>query len=59
MVLDFKELGVFGARELKKKGADYGDLFFEKRFTFSARCEENKIENVSYGIEIGVGIRYV
>jgi len=59
MVLDFKELGVFGARELKKKGADYGDLFFEKRFTFSARCEENKIENVSCGIEIGVGIRYV
>jgi TldD protein len=59
MVLDFKELGVFGARELKRKGADYGDLFFEKRFTFSARCEENKIENVSCGIEIGVGIRYV
>ena len=59
MVLDFKELGIFGARELKKKGADYGDLFFEKRFTFSARCEENKIENVSCGIEIGVGIRYV
>ncbi|RUM41309.1 MAG: TldD/PmbA family protein [Desulfurobacterium sp.] len=59
MVLDFGELGVFGARELKKKGADYGDLFFEKRFTFSARCEENKIENVSCGIEIGVGIRYV
>lgn len=59
MVLDFKELGIFGAKELKKRGADYGDLFFEKRFTFSARCEENRIENVSCGIESGVGIRYI
>ncbi|ADY73313.1 peptidase U62 modulator of DNA gyrase [Desulfurobacterium thermolithotrophum DSM 11699] len=59
MILDFKELGICGARELKKRGADYGDLFFEKRFTFSAKCEDNRIENVSCGIEIGVGIRYI
>jgi TldD protein len=59
MVVDFKELGIFGARELKKMGADYGDLFFEKRFTFSGKCEDNRIEDLSCGFEIGVGIRFV
>ncbi|MEO2083135.1 MAG: DNA gyrase modulator, partial [Desulfurobacteriaceae bacterium] len=59
MVCDFKELGEFGVLELKKRGADYGDLFFERRYTFSARCEESKIENVSCGVEAGVGIRFV
>ena len=59
MVYDFKELGMFGAKELLKKGADYGDLFFERRFIFSAKCEDNRIENISCGIEIGVGIRFI
>ncbi|MEO2069693.1 MAG: TldD/PmbA family protein [Desulfurobacteriaceae bacterium] len=59
MILDFKELGIFGAKELKKRGADFGDLFFEKKLSFSAKCEDNKIENVSCGTEIGVGIRFV
>jgi TldD protein len=59
MLLDFKELGIFGAKELKKRGADYGDLFFEKRFSFTAKCEDNKIENISSGLEAGVGIRYI
>ncbi len=59
MVLDFKELGILGASLLKEKGADYGDLFFEKKFTFSARCEDNRIENLSCGAEIGVGIRMI
>ncbi len=59
MVLDFKELGTFGASLLKRRGADYGDLFFEKRFTFSATCEDNRIENLSCGAEIGVGIRMI
>ncbi len=59
MVVDFKELGVWGALELKKRGADYGDLFFERRFTFSGKCEDNRIENISSGLEIGVGVRFV
>ncbi|SMO32127.1 TldD protein [Balnearium lithotrophicum] len=59
MIVDFKELGVFGAKELKKRGADYGDLFFERRFTFSGKCEDNRIENISTGLEMGVGIRFV
>ncbi|WP_456435028.1 TldD/PmbA family protein [Thermovibrio ammonificans] len=58
-MVDFKELGEFGARELKKRGADFGDLFFERRFTFSGKCEENRIENLSNGIEVGVGIRFI
>ncbi len=59
MVYDFKELGIFGAKELKKRGADFGDLFFERRLSFTGKCEENRIENLSCGIEIGVGIRFV
>jgi TldD protein len=59
MVTDFKELGVYGAKKLLEKGADYGDLFFEKRYTFSASCEDNKVERVSSGLEVGVGIRYI
>jgi len=59
MNADFKELGQFGALLLKKKGADYGELFFERRFTFSGKCEENRIENLSCGIEVGVGIRFI
>jgi len=59
MSADFKELGQFGALLLKKRGADYGELFFERRFTFSGKCEENRIENLSCGTEIGVGIRFI
>jgi len=59
MNADFKELGHFGALLLKKRGADYGELFFERRFTFSGKCEENRVENLSCGIEVGVGIRYI
>lgn len=59
MVTDFKELGTFGIKKLLEKGADYGDLFFEKRYTFSATCEDNKIEKVKSGTELGVGIRYI
>jgi TldD protein len=56
---DFKELGVYGALLLKEKGADYGDLFFERRFSFSGKCEDNRVENLSCGVEVGVGIRLV
>jgi TldD protein len=59
MLVDFKDLGLFGARLLKERGADYGDLFFERRFTFTAKCEDNKVEDVSWGMESGVGIRLV
>ncbi|WP_457568218.1 TldD/PmbA family protein [Desulfurobacterium sp.] len=59
MLVDFKELGVFGVKELLKRGADFADLFFEKKFTFTAKCEENRIESISNGIEIGVGIRMI
>jgi len=59
MNADFKELGQFGVLLLKKRGADYGELFFERRFTFSGKCEENRIESLSCGIEVGVGIRFI
>ncbi len=58
-MVDFKELGRFGALLLKEKGADYGDLFFERRTTFFGKCEDNRVENLSCGIEVGVGIRFV
>ena len=59
MLVDFKELGEFGIKKILEKGADYADLFFERKSLFSAKCEENKIENISSGVEIGVGIRIV
>ncbi len=59
MLIDFKELGEFGIKKILEKGADYADLFFERRSTFSAKCEENKIENISSGVEVGVGIRII
>jgi TldD protein len=59
MAADFKELGLFGAKLLREKGADYGELFFERRFTFSGRCEDNRIENLSCSVELGVGIRLI
>ncbi len=59
MKADFKELGTLGVKLLKGKGADYGELFFERRHSFFAKCEDNKVEEVSYGIEEGVGIRFV
>ncbi|SNR66169.1 TldD/PmbA family protein [Desulfurobacterium atlanticum] len=59
MLVDFKELGEFGVKELIKRGADFADLFFEKKFTFTAKLEDNKVESVSNGIEIGVGIRMI
>ncbi len=58
-MVDFKELGTFGALLLKRKGADYGDLFFERRYTFSGKCEDNRVEDLSCGIEVGVGIRFI
>ncbi len=59
MLVDFKELGEFGIKKILEKGADYADLFFERKSLFSAKCEENKIENISSGVEIGVGIRII
>ena len=59
MIFNLKELGEFGAKELKKRGADFGDLFFERRFSFLGKCEDNRIESLNNGIELGVGIRFV
>ncbi len=59
MLVDFKELGEFGVKELVRRGADFADLFFERKFTFTAKLEENRIENISSGIEVGVGVRMV
>jgi len=59
MLVDFKELGEFGVKELMKRGADFADLFFEKKFTFTAKLEDNRVESVSNGIEVGVGIRMI
>ena len=59
MVMDFKDLGEFGAKKLLEKGADYGDLFFERRTTFSSKYEDNRLIDISSGFTMGVGIRYI
>ncbi|WP_457680463.1 TldD/PmbA family protein [Thermovibrio sp.] len=58
-MVKFKELGEFGAKLLKQKGADYGELFFERRFSFFGKYEDNRVENLSCGFEVGVGIRLI
>ncbi len=43
--------------EALSRGGDYADLYVEKRRSRSLRLEEEKIEDVSSGCEVGAGVR--
>ncbi len=59
MLVNFKELGEFGIRRILQRGADFADIFFERRSSFSVKCEENRVESVTSGVELGAGIRVI
>lgn len=40
-------------------GGDFADLYVESRTATSILCEEDRIENISTGIDCGAGIRVV
>ncbi|MDD2496669.1 MAG: TldD/PmbA family protein [Desulfitobacteriaceae bacterium] len=41
------------------EGGDFADVFIEKRVTTSIGCEDNRIERINSGIDIGAGVRVV
>jgi TldD protein len=42
-----------------EKGGDFADVFVEKKFTTGIGCEDNRIERVDSGIDLGAGVRVV
>jgi len=44
-------------REALKGGGDFADLFFEESRSIVIVCEEDRIEKVISGVDIGVGLR--
>jgi TldD protein len=44
-------------REVLKEGGDFADLFFEQTYSILVICEEDRIEKVISGHDIGVGLR--
>lgn len=40
-----------------KNGGDFSEIFFEHNDSTSIQCEENKIEKIISGIDVGVGLR--
>ena len=43
--------------EALKEGGEFSDLFFEQTHSVVIVCEEDRIEKVISGLEIGVGLR--
>ena len=41
------------------EGGDFADVFIEKRVTTSIGCEDNRVERINSGIDIGAGVRVV
>lgn len=42
-----------------EEGGDFADVFLEKKITTGIGCEDNKIERVNTGIDIGAGVRVI
>ncbi|MEE8180065.1 MAG: TldD/PmbA family protein [bacterium] len=41
------------------RGGDFADIYIEKRFTNRVSCEDNKIERLISGQDVGAGIRVI
>ncbi len=41
------------------RGGDFADIYIEKRFTNRVSCEDNKIEKIVSGEDVGAGIRII
>jgi len=44
-------------KEALREGGEYADLFFEQTQSIAIICEEDRIEKVIAGLDIGVGLR--
>ena len=53
------DLGEDILRVALKRGGDYADLFWQRRRDTQIRLEDSKIDDISIGIEEGVGIRVI
>lgn len=42
-----------------KRGGDFADIFIEKRVTTMVSCEDQKIERIKTGTDLGAGVRVV
>lgn len=41
------------------EGGDFADVFVERKVTTGIACEDNKIERINSGIDVGAGIRVI
>jgi len=46
-------------KKLLTNGADFAEAYMEKSSLQSISCEENKIESIASGIDVGLGLRIV
>jgi len=44
-------------REALREGGEFADLFFEQTFSMVIICEEDRIEKIISGLDMGVGLR--
>jgi TldD protein len=44
-------------REALREGGEFSDLFFEQTYSVVIICEENRIEKIISGLDMGVGLR--
>lgn len=44
-------------REVLREGGEFADLFFEQTHSLVIVCEEDRIEKVISGLDMGVGLR--
>lgn len=54
-----KDLLVEVLDEVLKKGGDFAEVYVEKRQSLSIMAEDNKIERINRGEELGAGVRVV
>lgn len=57
-MLDRRVLGEILDTALQQ-GGDFADIFIENRSTTMVACEENRIERIKSGTDIGAGIRVI
>jgi TldD protein len=44
-------------KEALREGGEFSDLFFEQTYSVAIVCEEDRIEKVISGFDMGVGLR--
>ncbi len=58
-MIDFAEVGELCVKELLKSGGEFCEFYFERKFSFAARREDNRLEDINSGSDMGVGLRII